>query len=310
VHEHHDDYRRDRHDDAARFEKAYLREYVDAPPGASPRALMTASGMAGFATILHFLLADGGVRGPVLLGRRTYHECRQLVHRSPLGEVVVEVDESDPSAMADAVDLHRPEAVFVDALCNAKGISLPDLGALVRAMADRVPGAFLVVDTTGLSCAVQPFAMPAAGSLRVLTLESLTKYAQFGLDRVAAGMIVAGATDGELLDECREHLGTNASDLAPYLVPWPNRLLCSAGSLASDATPCWSRPRWSVRPARSRPARGTPASGAIRDSREGPLAGSGEATSASSSLRGRIGPRSIGGSSMPRCTRPRPEESP
>jgi cystathionine beta-lyase/cystathionine gamma-synthase len=225
VREHLDDYRRDRHDDAARFEAAYLREYVDAPPETPLRALMTASGMAGFTTILDFLVADAGVRGPVLVGRRSYHECRQLVHRSRLGDAVVEVDERNPSALTDAVDRHRPEAVFVDALCNAKGIAVPDLAALVRAMAGRVPGAFLVVDTTGLSCAVQPFGLPGAAALRVVTLESLTKYAQFGLDRVAAGMVVAGAADGELLDECREHLGTNASDLAPHLVPSPNRRL-------------------------------------------------------------------------------------
>ncbi len=224
VREHHDDYRRDRHPDAAVFEAAYLDEYVDGPPNTPLRALMTASGMAGFTTILHFLVADARVRGPVLLGRRAYHECRDLVLRSPLGPVV-EVDEANPAAVAEAVDRHRPEAAFVDALCNAKGIALPDLAGLVRAMAGRVPGAFLVVDTTGLSCAVQPFVLPGAGALRVLTLESLTKYAQFGLDRVAAGMVVARAADGERLDECREHLGTNASDLAAYVVPFPDRRL-------------------------------------------------------------------------------------
>ncbi|MFL5797976.1 MAG: hypothetical protein ACJ77A_08590 [Actinomycetota bacterium] len=224
VREHHDDYRRDRHPDAAWFEAAYLDQYVDRPLHTPLRALMTACGMAGFATILHFLVADAGVRGPVLLGRRAYHECRDLVLRSPLGPVV-EVDEANPAAVAEAVDHHRPEAVFVDALCNAKGITLPDLGGIVRAMARSVPGAFLVVDTTGLSCAVQPFALGGAGALRVITLESLTKYAQFGLDRVAAGMVVALAGDGERLDECREHLGTNASDLVPYVVPFPDRRL-------------------------------------------------------------------------------------
>ena len=44
VTEHRDDYRRDRHPDAAAFEAAYLREMVDAPAGTTLRALMTGLG--------------------------------------------------------------------------------------------------------------------------------------------------------------------------------------------------------------------------------------------------------------------------
>src|SRR5205085_1233707 len=55
VTEHRDDYRRDRHHDAARFEAAWLREYVDRPPGMSLRALMTSCGMSAFTTILQWV---------------------------------------------------------------------------------------------------------------------------------------------------------------------------------------------------------------------------------------------------------------
>jgi hypothetical protein len=68
VTEHHDDYRRDRHADAAAFEAAYLAEYVDAPAHQALRALMTSCGMSGFATILHHVRGLKLV-GPVLVGR-------------------------------------------------------------------------------------------------------------------------------------------------------------------------------------------------------------------------------------------------
>lgn len=76
--EHVDDYKRDRHADAAEFETEYLRAMVNAPDG-GVRALMTSCGMAAFTTILQFLICDRVVRGAAALGRSTYHECRIAV---------------------------------------------------------------------------------------------------------------------------------------------------------------------------------------------------------------------------------------
>ncbi len=224
VTEHHDDYRRDRHDDAARFEAAFLHEYVDHPAGLALRALMTSCGMSAFTTILGWLLFEVRPPGPVLLGRRSYHECRDLVLRAFPGRVV-EVDERHGDAMLEALARHRPGAVFLDTLCNASGIDVPDIPAVVRSLAGGGTGAVLVLDNTGRSCTFQPFALVGAAGVRLVVHESLTKYAQLGLDRVAAGMVVAGERDGEVLDGFREHLGTNVSDLAPHLVPDPDRAI-------------------------------------------------------------------------------------
>ena len=43
----------------------------------------------------------------------------------------------------------------------------------------------------------------------LISFESLLKYAQLGLDRANAGLIIAPSTDAALLDAYREHLGTN-----------------------------------------------------------------------------------------------------
>ena len=226
VTEHVDDYRRDRHGDAAWFERAFVHEYVEAD--IPVRGLMTGCGMSAFTTILGWLILEVRPEGPVLLGRRSYHECRDLVLRAFRGRVV-EVDEGDSRAVIDAVAARRPAVVFLDSLCNAAGMDLPDIPGAARAMASCRGGgedpSLLVLDNTGRSCSFQPFRLPevASGAVRLVVHESLTKYAQFGLDRVAAGMILVLERDGESLDAFREHLGTNAGDQAPYLVPEPDR---------------------------------------------------------------------------------------
>jgi cystathionine beta-lyase/cystathionine gamma-synthase len=68
----------------------------------------------------------------------------------------------------------------------------------------------------------QPFAL-ARESVRLVVFESLLKYAQLGLDRVAAGVIVAGPADAESLEEYREHLGTNIPDASVHALPPPDR---------------------------------------------------------------------------------------
>ncbi|MFB3738701.1 MAG: PLP-dependent transferase [Candidatus Velamenicoccus archaeovorus] len=225
VTEHVDDYKRDRHPDAAAFEQAYLREYVDAARALGLRALMTGCGMSAFATILAYLTMERLVRGPVLLGASVYHECRDLIARSELGPLVHEVPEMRTDLIQRAIDELRPDAVFLDSLCNAKGIHLPDLPRIVEHLGRNGDRCTLVVDNTGLSCSLQPFSLlsPETRTVRLIVFESLTKYAQLGLDRTAAGMIVAGAEDGAAMDGYREHLGTNVADAVVWTVPEPNR---------------------------------------------------------------------------------------
>lgn len=87
----------------------------------------------------------------------------------------------------------------------------------------------LVIDNTGRSATFQPLALaPRAIGVELVVFESVTKYAQLGLDRTAAGMIIAPRTLADRLDECREHLGTNLTDLAAHQIPEPNRPLLQA----------------------------------------------------------------------------------
>jgi cystathionine beta-lyase/cystathionine gamma-synthase len=229
ITEHHDDYKRDRHADAATYERAYLHEYVDNPNRLDLRALMTSCGMSAFTTILGYLDMEGALDGPIVVGRSLYHECKQLLRRSRAARRTVWIDEHNVASQLGTVAAHRPSAFFVDSLCNAKGIARPDLATLIPALAESSKRElYLVIDNTGLSCAFQPFALlpRTARCLRLIVFESLTKYAQLGLDRAPAGMIVAEGSDvADAIDGYREHLGTNILDIAAQALPIPDRAI-------------------------------------------------------------------------------------
>jgi len=208
------DYKRDRHLDADACERRYREAMVDGPPGL--RALLTSCGMAAFTTILGFLAMEGRLAGPVLAGAGLYHESRLLLERAVPGRLHV-VDEGDPAALGRAIDGLRPSAVFLDTLSNTRWMPVPDLPPVMARLGD----AYLVLDNTGLSASFQPFAL--ADAVRLIVFESLLKYAQLGLDRANAGVIVARAEDAEALSGYREHLGTNVADVAVHALPRPDR---------------------------------------------------------------------------------------
>jgi cystathionine beta-lyase/cystathionine gamma-synthase len=214
---HWNDYKRDRHLDAEAYESRYLAAMVDGPAGL--RALLTSCGMAAFTTALSFLLMEGRLRGPVLAGAGLYHESRLLLERALPGRVR-QVDESDTRALLRAIDELRPGAVFLDSLSNTKWMPVPELARVADRL--RGTGTWLVVDNTGLSVSCQPFVL-ADESVRLIVFESLLKYAQLGLDRANAGVIVARRDDAELLSDYREHLGTNVADVAVHALPAPDR---------------------------------------------------------------------------------------
>jgi cystathionine beta-lyase/cystathionine gamma-synthase len=190
---------------------------VDQPAGA--RALLTGCGMAAFTTILGWLIGEGKLSGPVLAGRGLYHETRLLLERMLPGRVAF-VDEADTAALLRAIGESRPRALFLDSLSNTRWMPVPDLGAVIDAL--RGADTYLVLDNTCLSVGCQPFVL-ARDSVRLVVFESLLKYAQLGLDRAGAGLIVARNGDAESLEYYREHLGTNIPDVSVHALPPPDR---------------------------------------------------------------------------------------
>jgi cystathionine beta-lyase/cystathionine gamma-synthase len=217
IRPHWNDYKRDRHLDGDVYERRYLRAMVDGPAGL--RALLTSCGMSAFTTVLSCLQLEGKLDGPVVAGAGLYHESRLLLEKALPGRVRL-ADEADERTLLGAIDERQPGAVFLDSLSNTKWMPVPDLAAVVEHLRGRET--YLVVDNTGLSVSCQPFAL-ARESVRLIVVESLLKYAQLGLDRANAGVIVARGDDAELLARYREHLGTNVADVAVHALPRPDR---------------------------------------------------------------------------------------
>jgi cystathionine beta-lyase/cystathionine gamma-synthase len=217
IRAHWNDYKRDRHLDADRYERRYVQAFVDGPPDV--RALLTSCGMAAFTTVLSFLQLEGKLDGPVLAGAGLYHESRLLLERALPSRLQL-VDEADTDSLLRAVDELRPSALFLDSLSNTKWMPVPELAPLLARLAGTQT--YLVVDNTGLSVTCQPFAL-AHESVRLIVFESLLKYAQLGLDRANAGIIVARCDDARRLAHYREHLGTNVPDVAVHALPRPDR---------------------------------------------------------------------------------------
>lgn len=217
VRAHHDDYARDRHPAGVAYEGALA---ATRSPGCS--ALLTSCGMSAVVVALAHLEREGALEG-VLMGASTYHETRDLFrHASP---DALCVEEHPDEAFAAAIQRRRPACVVIDAVATEDGAAVPDIAGIAARLAAARPGAWLVVDVTGAPLAVDPLALPEvqSGRLRVLAIESLTKHAQLGLDRVSAGAIYAAPRDAPALDELREHLGANIADASAHALPTPER---------------------------------------------------------------------------------------
>jgi cystathionine beta-lyase/cystathionine gamma-synthase len=164
-------------------------------------------------------MMEGKLDGPVLVGAGVYHETRLLLERA-LGDQVSVVHECDGPGLAQAIEELCPAAVFLDSLSNTKWMPVVELSSVLECL--RGTDTYLVVDNTGLSVSCQPFAL-ADESVRLIVFESLLKYAQLGLDRANAGVVVARAEDSATLSDYREHLGTNVADVAVHALPTPDR---------------------------------------------------------------------------------------
>lgn len=218
------DYKRDWHLDAEKFEKVYLKEYIEAPLKFRLRALMANSGMAAFTTIFNFLQMTQKIRNPVLLGKNSYFQYKQILIES-LREKVTEINESDTEQIISVIKKIRPSVIFIDSLCNAKYIPVPDLPRIIDFLKKEYKQEiYLVIDNTGLSINFQPFKLLGLNrNVHLIIFESLMKYVHLGLDRVTGGIIIASQDDGGKLFECRKHLGTNVSDSSVYAFPIPSR---------------------------------------------------------------------------------------
>lgn len=218
------DYKRDQHWDAFRYEQSFLKENIDVFIKLPMHVYATTSGMAAFTTILMFLLGEKKVVGKILCGTSIYFENKALLTQLFSDKLII-VDESNTKGVLQAIDIHNPSVVIFDSITNAPDIITPDLTTIIRHLLRAQKETYLVIDNTGLSVQFQPFPeiFGRRTNLRLIQFESLNKYHQFGMDRVTGGIIVAYENEAGKLFDYRAHAGTNITDVAAASLPTPNR---------------------------------------------------------------------------------------
>lgn len=219
------DYKRDRHDDASRFERAFVKEYVDNWIKFPVYAYATASGMAAFTTILNYLLLEKKAKGKVLIGNSIWFQNKGLLI-SAFGNQIISVDESDTPEIIHIIKNERPSMVIFDSLTNAADVSVPNLPEIIQAVVKNAKEeTYIVIDNTCLACTFQPlkYVFAKRTPVRLLVFESLNKYHQFGMDRVTGGIIWCYGAGTMQISDYRAHLGTNIPDASIASLPSPNR---------------------------------------------------------------------------------------
>lgn len=221
------DYKRDIHLDEETYEKAFLKEYIDSRFKFGIHMYMTSSGMSAFTTIFNFLLGEGKIKEKILVGSSSYFQYKQLLSGIS-GDKIIWVDETNTEKIIKSLEIYHPGAIFLDSLCNASSIPIPNLEYLIRYLTDHVrDDTYLVVDNTCLGPAFQLMQLVKGKSnkLHLIVFESLMKYHHFGLDRATGGIIYAWGKDTHKLRDYRKNSGTNIADSSVYLFPLPSRIM-------------------------------------------------------------------------------------
>lgn len=233
------DYKRDLHRDASRYEAHMYKEYMDFGMHFGSRGFLTSSGMSAFTTVLDYLLMQKTYKGSIFVGQSIYFENRWIINRTFPGQITV-FDEFKTEETLNLMKELKPEIVFIDSLSNTQNIQIPELKKLLKESSRILPrSSVIVLDNTGLGISFQTFKhIPFFKHPRIFIIESLNKYYQFGMDRVTGGIIWCPIL--ELLNflTTRVHLGTILSDTSTCTLPTPNKKLLEKrmGRLHRNAT--------------------------------------------------------------------------
>ncbi len=219
------DYKRDQHMNEWALETALKKEYFQTPFFIPRYLFVTASGMAAYSVAASYALETIPKDSTVLMGQGVYFENKEML-TSMFGERIVEVNEFDTKHIIAEINTRQPGAVFLDTLGNDPTVAVPDTSVIISHLAHSYKKPCkLILDNSGLSVSYNPLKglMKLRPSLEIIGVESLNKYAQFGLDRVTGGVVWGTGFRGIFLYDYRRRLGVNISDVSSVAFPKPNR---------------------------------------------------------------------------------------
>ncbi|MCX6820165.1 MAG: PLP-dependent transferase [Candidatus Adlerbacteria bacterium] len=224
------DYKRDMHMQEKEYVQKFVKEYVDHPLRLAPFAYATSSGMSAVTTVLTHLQNKVGIGDTVLAGKSSYFQNKWLLQKL-FGTRVRYVDEFDTDGIIRLAKELRPPLVFLDSLCGAESLPMPNLPVLIPVLSKILSNtSTFVLDNTGLGPMYQPLRDLPWNPLgmHVVVVESLLKFHQFGMDRVGGGIIWTPSIVENGLFEARMHMGTIIPDASVSALPEPNRALQEA----------------------------------------------------------------------------------
>lgn len=221
------DYTRDQYPAEENYAQIFAREYVDHPLRLPPRTLLTSSCMSALTTVLSYARARMGPEDVVMVGATSYFQNKWVAeHMFP--NRVIYVDEFDTADILAKAKHHQPSVVLIESIAATESLAMPNLEELLPALSRVLPeGSCCVIDATTTATMVQPlsYAPLSLRGMEVVTIASLSKYYQFGFDKVTAGVIYAPLSLNSGLAETRRHLGTILPEASLYTLPMPNRQL-------------------------------------------------------------------------------------
>lgn len=225
---HFNDYTRDQHAVGELFEKQYRRAYIPLPIIIPVYAYATSNGMAALTTAALMVMGEAPKDAPILVGDSCYFETKQLL-LSLFGSRIVSVDFADTRSVAEAVQKHKPVAVFVDTIGNEPAMRVVDIPTLLSTMKSSGHSqTYVVADVSASS-----FMRPLIGGLRpptgvmLIGVESQNKFLQYGVDRVTAGVVWGTGFAAMKLYDYRDHAGTICPDASIAVLPTPSRSLAA-----------------------------------------------------------------------------------
>ncbi|OGC88301.1 hypothetical protein A2419_00345 [Candidatus Adlerbacteria bacterium RIFOXYC1_FULL_48_26] len=222
------DYKRDMHIDEKRYGQQFVKAYVDHPLRLAPFAFPTSSGMSAVTTVLTSLHSRVAPDSVVMVGQASYFQNKWQLEKLFPGQIHY-VDEFDTENMLLMAEKLQPSIVFLDSICGAESLAMPNLSVLIPKLSNLLSAeSTLVLDNTGLASFCQPLRdlpLKPLGGMKLVVVESLLKFHQFGFDRAGGGIIWTPVGSEQGMFEARMHLGTIMPDASVLAMPVPDREL-------------------------------------------------------------------------------------
>ncbi|HEY9757364.1 MAG TPA: PLP-dependent transferase [Oculatellaceae cyanobacterium] len=212
------------------YERTFLSQYASHLGSAKLRCYLHNSGMAAFATILHFVerLQGREQSADSVVGLQPmYFENMQMLERIFPGMLVP--SPTNPDELYEYLDAKLPRQIYLDAASNHGVMLVHELESVISwSERDTNSDVILVVDSTCFSLSLLPAGLLARvpSNVTIVFVESLAKHHQFGLDMVTGGVALVHGSEKahDCFERSRQDVGSAISESNVGILPSPNRI--------------------------------------------------------------------------------------